>query len=606
VIDGAPGRPDPPNDATRQRRRHCDGPTLLVAFRAAVANLESNVELVNALNVFPVPDGDTGSNMLATVRAALEEAERIPVGQRRLHRVADALSHGALMGARGNSGLILSQVLRGMAEVARDKHRADGLDLGRALRRGAELAYAAVGQPVEGTILTVAREAADAAAVAGASERHIETVLETAVDGAERSVARTPSLLPALREAGVVDSGGHGLFLLLRGMLLDLADREDAPGPVYAIPDLAALRRLPEHADHSEHGYGYETMFVVRAGAGAPALDLAGMRAALQGLGESVMVAGDDHIANVHVHNAEPDRILRYALTLGSLSQVTVENLDDQAAARAGDTQARNNGSRPDGAQSPGAKGGGILSGTTALVERSSGGRESVPAPAEVGAPTSGVAVVAVAPGEGLERTFKSLGAAAVVRGGATANPSVGELLDGIGATGAQHVVLLPNHRNVVLVARQAAELSGKDVLVLETRNAAEGIAAMLAFDARRSLEANAEGMRGAAGAVQTLEVTRAVRDARIAGRAIRQGETLVLGPDENVITAGDDRLDAVIEAVAQLKPAFELLTAYVGIGVGQIEPEELRQRVGERFPGVQVEIVDGGQPYYAYLISAE
>lgn len=589
VIGRAPRRSIRSRDGIRQRRRHCDGPTLLRAFRAAVANLESNVELVNALNVFPVPDGDTGTNMLATVRAALEEAERIPVGERRLHRVAEALSHGALMGARGNSGLILSQVLAGMAEVARDKHRADGLDLGRALRRGAELAYAAVGQPVEGTMLTVAREAADAAAEGGTTERHIETVLATAVSGAERSVARTPSLLPALREAGVVDSGGHGLFLLLRGMLLDLADDEDNVGQAFAVPDLAALRSLSEHADH---GYGYETMFVVRSEAGELALTT--IREELQALGESVMVAGDDHLANVHVHNAEPDRILKYALTLGSLSNITVENLDEQAAARA-----RKNGSGPDGSGPSEALGPAFRPAHASVAERPSVGL----APAI----TAGIAVVAVAPGEGIERTFRSLGAAAVVRGGATANPSVEELLGGIRLTGAENVVLLPNHRNVLMVARQAAELStGQQVLVMETRNAAEGVAALLAFDPRRSAEANAEGMRRAAGGVQTLEVTRAVRDARMAGRAIRQGETMVLGPDENLIAVGDDRLDVLLEAVAQLEPGFELLTAYVGIGVGKIEPAELRERIAEHHPGVEVEIVDGGQPYYAYLISAE
>jgi DAK2 domain fusion protein YloV len=582
---------------------------LLLAFRGAVANLEMNVEIVNALNVFPVPDGDTGTNMLATVRAALHEAELIPVGERRLHRVAEALSHGALMGARGNSGLILSQVLRGMAEVARDKHRADGVDLGQALRRGAEAAYAAVGQPVEGTILTVAREAAEAAVEGGATERHVETVLETAVTGAQRSVARTPTLLPALREAGVVDSGGHGLFLLLRGMLLDLAeDGASVPetglatglAPGLAMPDLAALRNLPEHA---EDGYGYETMFMLRAT--EDTLDLARIRAELQSLGESVMVAGDDHLASVHVHNAEPDRILKYALSVGSLTNVTIENLDEQAAARAG-----NNGTRPDLGGRRGAAGADLLAGTTTVAGSALPGGSAHAGPVASSGPGAGVttdvAVVAVAPGEGLERTFTSLGAAAVVRGGATANPSVGELLEGIRRTRAASVVLLPNHRNVVLVARQAAELAGLDVRVVETRNAAEGIAAMLAFDVRRSAVANAEGMRRAAVSVQTLEVTRAVRDARVAGRAIRQGQTLVLGPDENVIAAGDDRLDALVEALEGLEPGFELVTAYVGIGVGEIEPAQLRERIVERFPGVSVEIVDGGQPYYAYLIAAE
>lgn len=532
-----------------------------------MAHLESQVDLVNALNVFPVPDGDTGSNMLATVRAALAEAEKIPAGERRLSRVAAALSLGALMGARGNSGLILSQVLRGMAEVARDKHRADGADLGLALRLGAEAAYAAVGHPVEGTILTVAREAAEAAADAGANERSVEMILTTAVHGAERSVARTPSLLPVLREAGVVDSGGHGLFLLLRGLLLDLAV-DDVAGRVLAMPDLAALRSLPEH---HVHGYGYETMFVLRAG-GTP-LDPARIRGELEDIGESVMVAGDEQLANIHVHNDQPDKVIAYGLGLGTLSQISIENLDDQAKARA------------------------------AQVVDDAGHSQ----PASKPAPGTSVAVVAIAPGDGLARTFKAAGAVVVVRGGATANPSTEELLTGIREAGATDVILLTNHKNVVLVARQAAELAtGHNVAVIETRNAAEGIGALLVLDPRRGLEANATAMRERAAGIQTLAVTRAVRDARFSGRTVRVGETLVLDPDEGLVASGDDRLETTLAGLGSLEPGFELISLYTGIGVDEVESQILREAITRLFPDVEVEIVDGGQPHYAYLIAAE
>ena len=508
----------PPRDPRSSRRRHCDGPTLLRAFRSAVAHLEAHVDQVNALNVFPVPDGDTGSNMLATVRAALAEAERIPEGERRLDRVAEALSLGALMGARGNSGLILSQVLRGMAGVAHDKRRADGVDLGRALRLGAEAAYAAVGHPVEGTILTVAREAADAAADAGAGEVHVETVLATAVDGAERSVARTPLLLPALREAGVVDSGGHGLFLLLRGLLLDLAV-DDIAGQVLAQPNLAALRSLP---DHHEHGYGYETMFVLRAN-GAP-LEPAAIRGGLEEIGESVMVAGDERLANIHVHNEHPDAVIAYGLRLGTLSQISIENLDDQAKAR----------------------------------EAQAAEAAHLAPPAAASTAKASVAVVAVAPGDGLARTFKAAGAASVVRGGATANPSTEELLLGIRKAGAEDVILLTNHRNVLLVARRAAELAtDHNVAVIETRNAAEGIGALLVLDPRRDLAANAAAMRSRASAIQTLQVTRAVRDAHMSGHTVRQGETIVLDPDEGLVASGDDRVDVTLRGMKTLTDGF-------------------------------------------------
>ena len=240
--------------------------------------------------------------------------------------MAEALSHGSLMGARGNSGLILSQVVRGMAEVARNKHRADGVDLGNALTRGAEAAYQAVGHPVEGTILTVAREAAESATAAGLSDSYVESVLETAVDGAQQSVARTPSLLPALREAGVVDSGGHGLFLLLRGLLIDFAEDVELALEAATLPraDFEALHRMPGH----DGGYGFETMFVLHR-TGEP-LQPASIRNDLERIGESVMVAGDGELVNVHVHNPTPDTVIAYATKLGALSQISILNLDEE------------------------------------------------------------------------------------------------------------------------------------------------------------------------------------------------------------------------------------------------------------------------------------
>jgi uncharacterized protein len=530
------------------------------------------VDEVNALNVFPVPDGDTGSNMLATVRAALAEAERVPVNDRSLFRVADALSLGALMGARGNSGLILSQVLGGMAEAARDKYRADGADLRHALRRGAERAYAAVSHPVEGTILTVAREAAEAAN--GIADAHVETVLVTAVDGAQQSVARTPSLLPILREAGVVDSGGHGLYLLMRGLLLDLVDDEptDALGLALAAPNLEALVQMP---GHDENGYGYETMFVVRAD--SRPLDVNAMRAHLSSIGESVMVAGDARLANVHVHNEHPDQVIAYGLTLGTLSKISVENLDLQAAGRA-QGEDRAGASRASGSAAP-----------------------ATPVP------TDGLAVVAVAPGEGFARTFAAAGAAAIVRGGATANPSTEDFLRAINGVDAANVIVLANHKNVVLVARQAAALAnGRSVEVIATRNPAEGIAALLRLDPRRDLAANAGQMREAAAAVPTLAVTHAVRDARISGRDVREGETLVLDPDEGVIASGNDRIAVTMEGIATLGEGFELLTIYTGLGVDPAEAQRLRDSITQRLRDVEVELVDGGQPHYAYVIAAE
>jgi DAK2 domain fusion protein YloV len=555
------------------------------AFRGAVANLANNVDVVNALNVFPVPDGDTGSNMLATVRSALAEAEALPDVERTLERVADALSFGALMGARGNSGLILSQVLRGMAEAARGKRRAVGADLAVALRRGAETAYGAVAKPVEGTILTVAREAAEAADWGDLLDPGVEVVLKLAVGGAERSVARTPLLLPILHEAGVVDSGGQGLYLLLRGLLLELADA--------VAPSLSQVHHAPPPIEllpgHGADAYGYETMFLLTAG--ERPLDVPELRRELDAIGESVMVAGDERAARVHVHNAQPDRVIALGLARGTLTAITVENLDQQAHALA----------------TPSSEAPDLAGSVHVEVQHTVPGapdRPSAPPAAAQEAPA--LAVVAVAPGRGFARAFASLGAT-TVGGGRSANPSTREIADAIRATGARSVIVLSNDANVHLVARHAAALSeGVDAVVVPTRNAAEGLAAVLALDTRRTPEQNATTMLDAARELQTLHVTRAVRGATMGGQKVRSGQAIALDPDDALLAVGEDQVEVCLEGLGRLRPGFELLTIYRGEPAGAEEASRLVARIGEAHPGVEVELIDGGQPHYAYLIAAE
>jgi DAK2 domain fusion protein YloV len=311
----------PPVRPRADVRRACDGSALLAAFRSAVAELESHVDEINALNVYPVPDGDTGSNMLATVRAALEEAERVP--EPTLERVAAALSFGALMGARGNSGVITSQIFRGMAEGVAGKKRFNGLDLAHAVESGNRTAYRAVARPVEGTILTVIREAADAAVGAAESANDVEAVLAASVAAADAAVAKTPSLLPILRAAGVVDAGGAGLARLFAGALRHLVGA--SPGSVArAEPGASAL------VAHADEGFGYETMFLLQPGIGA-SLDTDEVRLALEALGDSVVVAGDSRALKIHVHGERPDAVLAVGLARGSLSRISVENLDADA-----------------------------------------------------------------------------------------------------------------------------------------------------------------------------------------------------------------------------------------------------------------------------------
>ena len=442
-------------------RRACDGDGLLDAFRAAVANLEAHVDEINGLNVYPVPDGDTGSNMLATVKAALEEAEAA-AGQP-ADRIAAAISFGALMGARGNSGVITSQIFRGMAEGLGGKRRFNGLDLAHALAEGTKTAYGAVAKPVEGTILTVIRESAAAAVERRrARQRHRGRPGGDRSTAAEKSVARTPSLLAILREAGVVDSGGQGLYRLFQGALLHLVGQGAGRRP----PATGAPAPGPSHRTlvaHADEGFGYETMFLLQA-TGHEALDVDAIRDHLESIGESVLVAGDSRALKVHVHNERPDLVIGYGLTLGSLSRISVENLDNQARdVRETRAAAFTGGPAPER--------------PTASSRRP--GTDTGPAPA---ADLPELAVVAVAAGDGLAAIFRDFGVAAVVQGGQSANPSTGELLEAVRARstpGGPAPAEQPERRPGRPPGRRD-EPSARSIVV-PTRNAAEGFAALLA-----------------------------------------------------------------------------------------------------------------------------
>jgi dihydroxyacetone kinase-like predicted kinase len=624
-------------------RRSCNGDGLLAAFAAAVANLEAHVDEINDLNVFPVPDGDTGSNMVATVRVALDEAQRST--GRSADRVAAAISFGALMGARGNSGVITSQILNGMARAIAGKKRINGLDLAHALALGTETAYAAVKKPVEGTILTVIREAAAAAKLAAEKDDDIETVLAATVNAADKAVASTPSLLPILREAGVVDSGGQGLYRLFQGALLSMV----AGHQVGAVPaGTRAGARPSTLVAHADEGFGYETMFLLQPSPGR-SLDIDVIRDRLESMGNSVVVAGDARAVKVHVHNERPDEIISLGLSLGNLSRITVENLDDQArdvrevrateftaapeleaevvgrpmvAGQGGTLVAAPNGSasRTRGRRANRANGN-RTNGKSATGNRSNsdvasraGGRNGTDtqtgrttfAPGVRNGRKLPLAVVAVASGEGLARIFDDFGVAAIVRGGQAANPSTGELLAAVDAINADEILLLSNNPNVVLAARQVAELAKRPVHVIPTRNAAEGFAALLALDPGESAADNVADMTDRGRDLATLQVTTAVRDAKVGGRTVRKGQTIVLDPDDGLVASHNDRERAIMAALATLPAGVELMTLFYGDGADLAEAQALSQRISTARPGVEVEVRHGGQPHYRYLISAE
>jgi dihydroxyacetone kinase-like predicted kinase len=547
------------------------------------------------------------------------------------------------MGARGNSGVITSQIFRGMAEGLGGKARFNGLDLAHALSLGAKQAYRAVAKPVEGTILTVIRESADAAVAAAEQSNDIESVLVATVEAAEKSVARTPSLLAILKDAGVVDSGGQGLYRLFQGALLHMtgvtrgASRASRTTGTERPRSAARPSTLVANADK---GFGYETMFLLQARPGQP-LDVDAIRDRLEALGESVLVAGDGRALKVHVHSDQPDAVIAYGLGLGSLSRISVENLDNQArdvrearateftGSAATEAATADVGAVNVAESQPAATG--AASGTadraavaapaataTRWVVRqpqtvpadaasfpdpsSNGSSATADAPMRVGP-----AVVAVVAGEGLGRIFEEFGVDQILQGGQTNNPSTGELVRLARLSRSRDVIILPNNPNIRLAAELACEICvEKQAVVVPTRNAAEGIAALLALDPRLDAAANVGPMTKAARDLQTFQVTEAVRNATIGGTKVKRGQTIVLDPDDGLIAVDGNRDKAVLKAVAALTPGFELITLYYGSEATLAEAEALARRIGLATPGAEVEVVHGGQPHYRYLVSAE
>jgi dihydroxyacetone kinase-like predicted kinase len=392
-------------------------------------------------------------------------------------------------------------------------------------------------------------------------------------------VLETPTLLPILRDAGVVDAGGRGLQLLLRGALGYLRD-EHRPMIRHDAVELPSFESL------ADEGFGYETVYVVTPADGA-LLDPVAIRQHLDGLGDSVLVAGDGSAVKIHVHNERPDLVIAYGLSLGNLSRISVENLDRQAQAR------RQQADLP--APTAPSNGKGIDLPMSGFVPATTGHK-----------PIDGLTVIAVAQGHGLARIFGQLGVT-VVEGGQSANPSAGELAAAIRAAGTDEVIVLPNNPNVRMAAKQAGELM-PDVRVgiVPTRNAAEGVVALLALDRASDGAANIGRMSKAAHSVQTLQVTTAVRDARIGRRRVKRGQHIVLDPDDGLLAADVDRTNALAAALAKLKPGFELLTLYYGQGVARSDAEQLAGELGPRLDGIEIELVDGGQPHYSFLIAAE
>lgn len=536
--------------------RLCDGRSLIQVVGAAGQWLRSHTAVVNALNVFPVPDGDTGTNMSLTMAAALAEIERTP--DRSVSGVARALAHGGLMGARGNSGVILSQILRGFAHGLESKDAFSAHDLAGAAQEAYDTALRGVIKPVEGTILTVMRATAESLRISCAETDDLVVVLARAVEAAHETNQRTPDMLPVLKEAGVVDAGGQGLVYLLEGAL-----RYVRGNTVDLDTDMEAVVDLKSAPGGGAEGFGYDVQFLIKG----RSLEVDEIRGVMNTLGESVIVVGDADLVKVHIHVPDPSVPIAYGVRQGVLADVVVENMQEQ-------------------------------------YQRFVTSREQAKSEVE---DLTGISIVCVASGAGLVRIIESTKAVSrIVPGGNTMNPSIQEILAAIEAVRADRVIVLPNNANVVPAAQQAGHLAGKQVAVVPTHSIPQGIAALLAFNYQADFESNAERMTEQAAGIQTIEITHAVRSTQVNGMQVNHGDVIGLLNDKLVATGPDDAAVTMQVLEAASAEDWEIATVYFGQDVHHAEAESLSHAIAQRYPGLEVEVHDGGQPHYRYIISLE
>lgn len=541
--------------------------------------LNKNAEFINSLNVFPVPDGDTGTNMslsFASGSKYVSESTSANVGD-----LAQALAKGLLMGARGNSGVILSQVFRGFAKSVSNKKELTPQDLAQALQGGVETAYKAVMKPQEGTILTVARKSAEAAKKVAKDGGDIVAVMKDTYEAAEAALKTTPYLLPVLKEVGVVDSGGQGLTFVYQGFYDALSgnvrdDEVHKPSPVEMDEMVSAEHHKSAQGklNTEDIKYGYCTEIMVRLGAGRlveKKFDYDEFRGYLAEIGDSLLVIADDEVVKVHVHTEHPGMVLSYGQKFGSLIKVKVDNMR--------------------------------LQHETILEKDEEEEREEEISENEI---SGDYGIIAIASGEGVAEIFKNLGATYVLSGGQTMNPSTQDIVDAIAKTKKDKVIILPNNKNIFLAADQAAEVCDVDAVVVPSKTIAQGMAAMLGFSKDADLEENKEAMTDELDTVISGQVTIAVRDTTIEGREIKKDDYMGI-VDGNIVVTNPDRKEAAIEMVkAMLDEDSEVVTIIYGEDGNKEEAEAIETAVSELDEDLEIEIHEGNQPVYPYLISVE
>ena len=539
-------------------------------FLAGAANLEAKKEFINELNVFPVPDGDTGTNMTLTILSAAKEVKALENPD--MVAIAKAISSGSLRGARGNSGVILSQLLRGFTKEIREHKEIDTITLAKACERATATAYKAVMKPKEGTILTVAKGASQKAAELAETTEDLDTFISEVINYAQEVLEKTPEMLPVLKEAGVVDSGGQGLLEVMRGAYDAFQGKEIDYSAIEASAGTKMVK--PSEQAETEIKFGYCTEFIIMLEKEFTAKDETEFKAYLESIGDSIVCVADDDIVKIHVHTNDPGLAIQKALTYGQLSRMKIDNMREEHQER-------------------------LIKDAEKLAAQQ--------AEAKKAEPRKEVGFIAVSIGEGMNEIFRELGADYIIEGGQTMNPSTEDMLNAIDQVNAEHIFILPNNKNIILAANQAQTLTeDKDIIVVPSKTVPQGITAIINYmpdaDAQTNLEAMIEGI----GNVKTGQVTYAVRDTHIDDKEIHEGDIMGIG-DSGILAVGQSVEETTKEMLAQLVDEdTELISLYYGQDVQEESAENFAQEIEDLYSDVDVDVHSGGQPIYYYVLSVE
>ncbi len=548
-----------------------DASMLAKMFLAGAKNLEAKKEWINELNVFPVPDGDTGTNMTLTIMAAAAEVNQIQ--DINMEKLAKAISSGSLRGARGNSGVILSQLLRGFTRSVEKHQTLDTIALAAAMEKAVETAYKAVMKPKEGTILTVAKEAAAKAMEIADETEDLKNFFEDIFTHAQNTLEKTPEMLPVLKEAGVVDSGGQGLIEVLRGAIdaylgkeIDYTFDMETPAP--------KVTKITPDAE-AEIKFGYCTEFIILLNEPMPEEEEHQFKEFLTSIGDSIVLVADDELVKVHVHTNHPGQAIEKALTYGALSRMKIDNMREEHQEK--------------------------------LIKDSQRLAEIQAAEDKIRAPRKDVGFISVSTGEGIKSIFQELGVDFLIEGGQTMNPSTEDMLQAIDQVNADTIYIFPNNKNIILAANQARDLTeDKNIVVIPTKTVPQGISAMISYVPEKSTEENTEAMTEALSLVKTGQVTYAVRDTRLDEKDIHQGDLMGIG-DHGILAVGKEAQDVAVDTVAQMvDEESEIISIYYGEDMTEDQAEKLAEKLEEEYPDCDVEVNYGGQPIYYYVISVE